>query len=395
MISHELHSKIIVMSLTNTSKKFRSGARVGCVVIFLYYLAILLVIPKTKDFFTNLFKKEDNSNPIFGLLDPLKFYSYPTNGPAPTITLNTKDGRLPSGFPNEMPVFKFKGLPYSYLAAQGAIRNAAYLGYKETELISDLKGKIYQWRSQVSGGNLTINLDTQEMVATTDLLGAEKEYRTGNIDQGSALAEATRMLKAVGGYNGTLYDKGNHIVSLGYLSAGNIKETKVSRDAQIARVDFIGKIQEWPVVSQYPNRGIISVFLRKPIGGASTPYNFPRFNITNWDWDFQNPGSYAIITPSEAWKSVSQGKGIITQVIPKNSDAFSPYQSVMMDRILVDKIYLAYYQTLETQQYLQPIYVFEGKYQAQGTDGGSVTIYYPAIAATYTKPVENPQPETE
>ena len=73
----------------------------------------------------------------------------------------------------------------------------------------------------------------------------------------------------------------------------------------------------------------------------------------------------------------------------KDGNPFVPYVPIRIDKILVNNIYLAYYDTPKLEKYLQPIYVFEGNYTTVGGGAGQITLYYPAISGDYILPVTN------
>src|SRR5688572_11630704 len=103
------------MSLTTTSKNVKKGMKISIFAVFFYYLAILLIIPKTQDLLDALNANKEPPNPIYGQLDPLKFIKQDVSDLKPTFVLNTTNGQLPRGVPRKMNVYKFKGLQYSYL----------------------------------------------------------------------------------------------------------------------------------------------------------------------------------------------------------------------------------------------------------------------------------------
>ena len=105
----------------------------------------------------------------------------------------------------------------------------------------------------------------------------------------------------------------------------------------------------------------------------------------HWEIETETNATYPIIPVQEAWDMVTEGKAVITQVTPKQSNPFEPYYPVSVEKVLIDNIYLAYYETPKLQTYLQPIYVFSGKYTTRGTEGGDVTLYFPAITGEWTK----------
>jgi hypothetical protein len=377
------------MSLTNTSKSFRKGIKILGVVMVVYYVAILFVIPTTKEFILNLLVDRNPPNPKYGKMDALRFAPAEIKkigGQMPPIVLSTKDGRLPAGLPKKMTVYKFKGIQYSYLAGQGSQDDANKLGFSEAELISDLKGKEYIWRSLVSGGTLYINTETKAILATTQLSGKSNEYPRGTINPETIKVDAIEILRQLGRYDDMVYKPEYHKVAMGQFLGNTIVETKATADAQVARVDFFGKIDNYPILGPDAKKGLIWMILRTPTRGQTSPYNYPTIEASIWNLTSENDGSYPIITVQEAWKQVVAGKGVISSVRQRNFNPFDDLLAPEVERILINNIYLAYYQTPEFQKFLQPIYVFEGKYTTNGSEGGDVVVYYPALTAEYTRP---------
>ena len=375
------------MSLTKTAHRFKKGAKILLIVVSVYYLMILIIIPKTRDFILDLLVDRNPPNPAFGILDPLKFYPTPISDPQPIYVLNTKNGRLPAGMPKKMNVFKFKGIQYSYLSGKGSQTDATLLGFKESELVSDLKGEEFKWQSLESGGILTINTKTQALHLETDMYGKAAEYVKGNINNKIAIDKSIEILRNLNRID-DFYLRVEPIVTLAVFSGNSLYPTKVGTDAQLARVDLFRKIKDVPVYGPDPKVGLLSVILRNPIEGThgSSPYNYPVVDIRYWAIDEgKTDASYPIITVKEAWQNVSQGKGIVANVTPKNSNRFVLVDKVRLERVLISDIYLAFYETPEFQRYLQPIWVFSGKYTTTGTEGGEVTIYYPALTTEYTR----------
>lgn len=357
-----------------------------------YYIAILFVIPATREFLLNLFVDRNPPNPKYGKMEALKFapaeISTP-DGKLPPVVLDTKTGRLPAGLPKKMVVYKFKGIQYSYLAGQGSQFDADKLGFSESELISDLKGKEYSWRSLVSGGVLYINTETKAITIDTDLYGKGNQFARASINQDAAKTAAVEILRRLGRYDDSIYKSEYHKVALGQFIGNQIIETKATADAEIAKVDLFGKIRDYPILGPDARKGLIWMVLKNPGNQASqvSPYNYPILEGTFWDLTDENDASYPIVTVQEAWKRILAGKGVVSSVRPRNFNPFDSIASPPVERILINSVYLAYYETPEFQKFLQPIYVFEGKYTMGGSDGGDIVLYYPALTAEFTREV--------
>jgi len=80
-------------------------------------------------------------------------------------------------------------------------------------------------------------------------------------------------------------------------------------------------------------------------------------------------------------------KGVIVNATPAGTGVLDTNTTPVAEDIFINNIYLAYYDNSSFQQYLQPVYVLEGKYTTGGTQGGNITIYYPAVTPEFIQPV--------
>lgn len=379
------------MNLTQTGVIVKKAGKFLLVFFLSYYVFILLIKPGVGIALKRALFKPTPPNPAFGLLDPLEFVEKPINGEVIKYTLNTKNGRLPSDIPEIAPVYRFKAIPYSYLAGKNAVNDAISLGFSESDLITDLKGNTYKWRSIKTGGLLEIQIETKELKLSTSLATRSKEFPSGGLTDASAKKFAKDLFINIGRFNDGLYPSGVSTAYLGkFTLAGSLVETQSPAEAQIARVDFFRNINNKPIVGPDPTKGLLNAYVRKPL--EKTSLNNPIVEAYFWEINPDSSATYPIITVDEAWNAIKTGKGVVTSVIPKNYNHFAPYTAVRIEDVLIDNIYIAYYETPKFQKFLQPIYIFTGKYTAKGTDGGYITIYFPAITRDYTKQlVETPK----
>ncbi|OGC70208.1 hypothetical protein A2415_00865 [candidate division WWE3 bacterium RIFOXYC1_FULL_39_7] len=378
------------MSLTQSAHNFKKGAKIFAVVLVVYYLFILFIIPRGQDLVDLLTANKEPPNPEFGILDPLKFTRKPINDPPPRYTLNTKDGKLPRKIPNKMLVYRIKPAQFSFQAGKEAMEDAVFIGFREDELTTDLKADVYKWRSLVSGGILEIDTKTRSLKMETDLYGRFSEFKAGSLNEDTAKRFSKELFTKINRFDDKLYVEGEQVVHLGRYIGNNITEARNLPEVQLARVDFFREINGYPILGPDPTKGLLSTVLRNPVK-TSSPFNYPRIEAYYWEINPESTATYPIITVEDAWAQVQQGNGIISNVTPKGANVFDPYAKARVENILVDNIYLAYYETPEYMPYLQPMFVFSGKYTTKNTEGGDVTLYYPAISGEYTKSVESDQ----
>jgi hypothetical protein len=372
------------MNLTKVSAMLKKASKWVFVVVGGYYLLLLVIIPGGTSAIKIIFTKKEPPILTYGLLDQLEFLEKRIGNASPEYVLNTKNGKLPTNLPDQLPIYKFKPIQYSYLAGKNAISDAALLGFQDKDLSSDLKGSVYVWRNSLTKSTLSVDLETRRINLTTDTTGAGNNYKPGSINSQGAPELASQIISSIYRFDAT-YTKGTRGITLGAFQGNKIYETTdANRDAQIARVDFYRTINDYPIFGPDPSEGLLRIFVGNPVV-KNSPLRNPIASINYWEIVPQTNSKYPIISASEAWNAVKSGKGIISSLAQRGSNPFDSYVPIVVERILIDNVYLGYYETPKYQAYLQPIYIFSGTYTTRGNPGGDVTIYFPAVSGQYTK----------
>jgi hypothetical protein len=214
---------------------------------------------------------------------------------------------------------------------------------------------------------------------TSSLKGKSTVYPTNSLGTVNILS----VFAGINRFNDTLYTAGTQTVRYAKYINDDLVETKIAVEAQLAMVDQFRSINKVPVLGPDPKNGLLHVIVGG-IGGTTTA-KFPVVNAYYWDLETQTNATYPIISPTDAWNAVLAGKGVVVNVTPKDGNAFAPYTPIAVNKVLVNKISLAYYETPAFQKFIQPIYVFEGNYSTEGTAGGNIVVYFPAVDGTYVK----------
>ena len=385
------------MKLTQVSKWFKKSVVYLGGFVFFYYVLILAIIPGIKITIKLLIPEKNPPTLSYGILPSLEFTTKSITG-SQKYELNTPTGKLPTKLPTKAKVYKIRPAGFSYNAGKSAQDNAAYFGFTDSDLITDLKGKSYKWRSLKTGGVLEINIDTKELVMNTTLLGKSNMYKTGTLTDATTLKETTNMLKNIGRIDDA-YLLNTPTIYKGKYLGNKLVATEDRNDTQLYRLDFFRSIDTFKVLGADPKVGLLHVYMGDENTTEKTynkltisPATFPIQNIYYNEIETPSTATYPLVDVSQAWNAVKQGQGIIANVTPKGSNPFVEYETTVVQDILINDIYVAYYETPQGQKYLQPIYVFEGNYKTQGTAGGDITIYFPAIVGEYVQSVNTQKP---
>jgi hypothetical protein len=372
------------MNLTKTAEFVKKFLRYFVLIVGSYYLFAYILLPGSINLIKAIFTKKTPPNPIYNQLDQLEFVKKKINNENPTYVLNTPNAKLPTNLPLTMKVYKFKPQQYSYLAGKNASAEAAVLGFTDSDLRSDLSGDVYSWRNSRTMSTLTININSRELDLDTDLNGKSSNFNKGSISKETALVSAINTMSSIYRFNDDLYPKGTQNIKLGYYIGNKVYETDDQAEAQLALVDFYRSIEEYPILGPDPSKGLMRIVVSKNSKNPN-PLNNPILEANYWEIETETKSMYPIIKIGEAWDMVLNNKAVITQVTPKKSNPFDTYYPVSVEKIMIDSIYLAYYETPKYQTYLQPIYVFSGTFTTRGTEGGDIVLYFPAVTGEWTK----------
>ncbi len=371
------------MTLTEASKLAKKWALFIVVIVVLYYVFLLILVPGAKMIAAAILPDKDPPNPVFGALPALEFIVKPTKTEfKPKYILDTQDGKLPGDLPKKAKVYPVKKIVPSFEKGKNAINTANELGYSNDDLVTSLKEPVYKWKKVSSDGVLEIDTNDEGISLYTPLSGRSEFFPRGGLTTERAKEYAKTMLSKINRFEDQLYLEGEQKITLGQFSGVVLKETKSVGDAQIARVDFFRSIDGYPILGPDPKVGMLYTFLRKP-SAEDIHYNFPIMRTYITQIDQKTEATYPLVNIADAWNFIKENKGVVVSILPENISLLVPYTPVNVEEVYINNIYLAYYETYTHQDYLQPVYVFEGKYTTAGTQGGSISFYYPAVTPEY------------
>ncbi len=323
----------------------------------------------------------------FGKLPALSIPSLKlAEGATPTFSVDTPTGRLPS-FSGLMPVYKVitPGVTQKY--EENAIALASKLGFAGVH--SSISSSAFSWKNEELGTVLKMNVVTRNFSIESDWKTLKDKIQIATCPYPSeAKNVAIEFFESAGL---TLEDYDTLTTKLARTDGSNLIETSSVSESQFTIVDFFRSIKpgEYPykILGPNPKRGMIELV----ISGKKTDQNRPedtsfvggRYMFR--EIDKKNFSTYPVKSVEAAYQELSEGKGSITYLKPGNEDFFATYTPIKPSSIKIREIYIAYFEPETLPQYLQPIFVFEGKAFSNEGKEGEYIAYVPALSNEWIK----------
>lgn len=333
----------------------------------------------------------------FGRLPKLKMTSLTLNG-APTYSLATKTGSLPN-IRDRIKVYKTVKPAATLLSEQNLKKTAEALFFKPE--YTKLSNSDFQWVDGENQRSLIGNVVSGNYNLSSDLDKIQTALNTvGTITEKDALSKTVAFARTR-----NLFTK-EELDTITLKSTPTIIQLNKLRDAKLVpnqtkmiKVDVFRNLPEYQkgsktkiaklyrILGENPNESNISFY----ITNQKDLFKFPIADINLWKIDYTSGTEYFLSSVASVWDAIKENKGIIAYAKLDEADYFESYVPLDIKNIEIRTIDLAYYESKEYLEYLQPMYVFEGifetKTKAYGElpKKGSIIIYYPAVRGDWVK----------
>lgn len=279
----------------------------------------------------------------FGKLPKVEFPESEFTGKGLIYQLETVGGGTPN-LGDRANVYFIPAKKPGLLALDRANALAKRMGFKDQgQKVSE---KIYQWRKDEA------LITTLEMDVATNNFTIRKNWREDQTllkdkrlpAEDRAIVEAKNFLQA-GGLSDKELEGNTNISYLRFIPPKLAPAVSLS-EADFTRVNlFRNNLDELPVLPPHPEEALVSFLLS---GSRESKKRILEVNYSFHPISQETFTSYTIKSSTQAWEELKAGQGFIANL------------EKGVKQIVVRKIYLAYFENSLPQEYLQPIYVFEG-----------------------------------
>lgn len=280
----------------------------------------------------------------------------------PTYTI-LLEGKPQQELPAIEKVYRLQSLLFGFPSYEAWAKSVAQsLGFKGE---GKREGENLFWEEEKK----SLSFDLQVLQFTY----ADKSLGEGEVvTSASEAASVAREFLAEKGLWIKELENGGQEVSFKKIEGFSLKEARSAPEADIFAIDFYPEVENLRVVSNYPQSGLVYVWVRKSGVIRKIVYTF-------YPIDFNMVATYPIKTLDEVTSDLQNQKGTIVYLgvlgeYPIGAPAYAVYSAD------INKLELAYFESPKTQKYLQPIYVFKGTAKLSGGRLGEIIIYLPAVS---------------
>lgn len=300
-------------------------------------------------------------NHKFGVLPSLKFPEIASPSGDIQFRLETIEGTVPKASDSAVVYFmpklsaNFNGLPKAQEFAKNYLFSPAPIQEDKTTFrFADPAYPLRKLRYDIVSHNFIIRYAFEQDAGL---------FTDNNVPSGDAIVTNTiEMLRQ----NRLLvddYTKSDSRVTYLRFTDNKLIPSESQSQADAVRVDIFRKpIKGWSVYTPFPDEGAISIIYS---GSQIMQKNMLQFAYSYWPVDYKTFGTYKLKSGQQAWQELQDGKGYI------------PRWPIQSSNIVVRQMKLGYYDSFEPQNYLQPVFIFEG-------DDGFIG-YVPAVADPWVK----------
>lgn len=297
---------------------------------------------------------------FFRLGKNLKEFLYPTPPPPPTVsfgklpkiifpkntndknfsyTLDTLSGTLPA-FSDRTNVYPILHPKPNLLSSKRALEKAEKIGFNTQG--KPLSETLYEWNDELLlSRKFVIDTISSNFSYSSDLF-SDKQILKNPESKEKSIELARAFLESLSAFPSDIDESKTKTMLLAIKDKNLVAATSFS-NAQVIRVDFFQKDKDnFPIF--YPNPPFSTMHV---VVGGKAENQILSANFYHYDID-STSATYPIKTGDEAFEELKSGKAYIASYYGEKNE------------ILIKKVFLGYYMGLMIQDYLMPIFIFEG-----------------------------------
>lgn len=343
-------------------------------------------------------KPIDPPNVVFGKVKQLEIQTLPIDLSEVEYRKSFANSELIE-IPKQVRVYKIESPIISPAKEELFKQRAQNLGFASVaKKISDTK-RI--WINNVNQSQFEVEVYFKTFSLYTNPIFLESRLVGGQTPLPSSAVDATKLFFSKNTDLGTLINNADYSIKSAYIQEGLIKETKLPDKEILKYVNVVPKeigytntvstkrgnkieYEEVPVqfniIGKNPDISNINAYVgidTSQNNSSTTSIYYANFNYYKQSINY---GVYPIISVNKAWDSLNLNQASLVYIKEDGADFFAPSENIKNLRVIdIEKIYLAYFMDTKFMDYMQPIYVFKGRFTTLDERKGSLYFYLPAL----------------
>lgn len=387
------------MDLTTTKVRLVQYLLLAIAIFLSYYLAKVAfrVIENIYDqYFADVITLQNNA---FGRLPPLKIESLAINSSnPPTYVLNLTDSNL--NFPNFMYVYETKQSTPSINNESAAKQIATNLGFEPDAYVKE-NSATFKYTDLDKLRQFTINVVNKNFVLFTSLNRIASEKSDSESIKGEdAISIAKRFLLSNNILLANELDNAVYRNIPTSIFADSYQEQATfSNDVKLQKVIINRVLQSpiglrnvyFPILNEAPDDSNIYLIVGQEERN-NNDYLIAEAKVDKDLINYESRSPYPLSDPLQIWEQrIKRGQAPITQLTLRSADHYKKYDNSLpltIQEVEIREIELTYFESRENQGYIQPIYVYSGRFELLNTasgdiNSGTIVIYYPAVSGEW------------
>lgn len=336
-----------MVNLTQTAYWTRKILKFGAIL-----LAIIIFLRFFFNITNSVWKKIHPPPPpaptvSFGKLPKLNFpeSNVPAGGTKLTFKLETIQGGLPKLSSTSKVYFIPKEGP-NLLALDRANQMAEKLGFKnQPQSISE---KIYRWATESTPPTtLDIDINTENFHLYYDYQNDQEILNSKDLPTNQQAAQEAKNFLATNSLLADDLATGSAEIVYLKFTPPNLTPAISLSEADFVRVNlFRADLDGLKILPPNPKNSMISFLFS---GSRALGKRIIEVNYTYYSIERETFATYPLKTPQAAWQELQGGAGYIAN-LGENQNG----------QIIIREVSLAYFDSNQSQNFLQPVFVFEG-----------------------------------
>jgi len=298
-------------------------------------------------------------------------------------------------FPPKVNIYQIESPRVSVAKEEKFKNTAVILGFNDTaKKISDSRRL---WVDLPGARQLEANVYFEQLNLETRKTELEKKVIGGIVPQDDSVIEVSKnFFRNIGLWNEDI-QKGEYKVTPAYIEEGLVKSTDIPFRQTLKFVAVFPQKLAYTESSRNAEGEIATNGIYKKIYSHNP--TIPRINtliarvgeanrqstvVVDAEYTYfkttPDLAEYPIMNSQTAWENLISGKASLTYIKEEGADFFAPNASIKdIETIDIREIELGYYIDNELLEYLQPIFIFRGKFTTLDRKVGNVIFYLPAL----------------